>query len=89
MCNLYRLDAPANQIALALSADTGGDVWEGGYVAPGRYGPVVIRDEATAWSLADRCTKPQIVMLGDDAYWVVCPADASRLEKAGYEYAPR
>ena len=54
-----------------------------------KYRPVVIRNEATAWSLADRCTKPQIVMLGDDAYWVVCPADAARLEKAGYEYAPR
>jgi len=28
------------------------------------------------------------VMLGDDGrFWVVTPADASRLEKAGYEYA--
>lgn len=54
-----------------------------------KYRPVVIRNEQIAWSIADRCTKPQIVMLGDDAYWVVCPADAARLEKAGYEYAPR
>lgn len=45
MCNLYRLDAPANQIAMALGAETNGDVWAGGYVAPGRYAPVVIRGE--------------------------------------------
>ncbi len=54
-----------------------------------KYRPVVVRDEATAWSLADRSTKPMRVMLGDGAYWVVCPADAARLEQAWYEYAPR
>lgn len=33
-------------------------------------------------------TKPMCVVLGDDGrYWVVCPADASRLERAGLEYA--
>ena len=31
---------------------------------------------------------PTRVMLGDDGrYWVVSPANASRLERAGYEYA--
>lgn len=45
ICNLYRLDAPANQVARAMSADVNGDVWAGGYVAPERFGPVVIRDE--------------------------------------------
>jgi hypothetical protein len=29
-----------------------------------------------------------VVMLGEGAFWVVCPADAARLEKAGFEYAP-
>ena len=28
-------------------------------------------------------------MLGEDAYWVVCLADAAKLERAGYEWAPR
>lgn len=37
---------------------------------------------------AATCIKPQRVMLGDDGrYWIVCPADASRLEDMGYEYA--
>lgn len=43
MCNLYRLDAPANQIAAIFDADQGGDVWAGGYIAPGKFGPVVAR----------------------------------------------
>ena len=41
MCNLYRLDAPANQIALTFDAESGVDPWDGGYVAPGKFGPVV------------------------------------------------
>lgn len=43
-------------------------------------------------SYADRCVKPHWVVLGghDEAgengeYWVVTPADAQRLERAGYE----
>ena len=43
MCNLYRLDAPANQIALSMDADVGPDIWNGGYIAPGHFGPVVAR----------------------------------------------
>jgi putative SOS response-associated peptidase YedK len=42
MCNLYRLDAPANQIATTFGADAGDDPWLGGYVAPGKPGPVII-----------------------------------------------
>jgi putative SOS response-associated peptidase YedK len=41
MCNLYRIDAPANQIAATFDADSGADPWDGGYVAPGKFGPVV------------------------------------------------
>jgi len=41
-----------------------------------------------AFSFAYRAAKPMRVMLGDDErYWVVTPADASRLERWGYEYA--
>ena len=54
ICNLYRLDAPANQIALALGARVNGDVWAGGYVAPGRFAPVVIRDDT-----GQRCMVPR------------------------------
>lgn len=53
-----------------------------------KHRPVVVRDEATAFSLADT-TKAGAVMLGEDAFWVVCLADAARLEQAGYEWAPR
>ena len=53
-----------------------------------KYLPTVIRDEATAFRIADS-TKAGAVMLGDGAYWVVCLADAARLEDAGFEWAPR
>ncbi len=42
MCNLYRLDAPADQIATHFGAEAGHDPWAGGYVAPKRPGPVVV-----------------------------------------------
>jgi putative SOS response-associated peptidase YedK len=41
MCNLYRLDASSSQIAQHFDADAGVDPWAGGYVAPGRFGPVI------------------------------------------------
>jgi putative SOS response-associated peptidase YedK len=44
MCNLYRLDAPAAQIARLFGADQGGDPWPGGYVSPGRPAPVIVRN---------------------------------------------
>lgn len=44
MCNLYRLDAPANQIAAHFGAEPGSDPWSGGYVAPKRPGPVIVSD---------------------------------------------
>lgn len=52
--------------------------------------PVLVRDLRTAFSIADGCAKPQRVMLGLGEYhWVVCPADAAKLERAGVEYAER
>lgn len=41
MTLLYRLDASAAQIADRFAANAGADPWEGGYVAPGRFAPVV------------------------------------------------
>lgn len=36
----------------------------------------------------ERCTAPMRVILGDDdLFWVVTPADAERLLRAGYEIA--
>ncbi|BAK65009.1 hypothetical protein SLG_03340 [Sphingobium sp. SYK-6] len=42
MTRLYRLDAPAEAVAAMFSADRGEDPWAGGYVAPGRFAPVII-----------------------------------------------
>lgn len=53
-----------------------------------KYRPAVIRDEAIAFSIAARA-RAGAVMLGEGAFWVVCLADATRLERAGYEWAPR
>lgn len=53
-----------------------------------KHRPVVIRDEAIAFRIADG-TKAGAVILGEDAFWVVCLADAERLAANGYEYAPR
>ncbi len=41
MCNLYRLDRPTRDIALIFDADPGVDPWDGGYIAPGKFAPVI------------------------------------------------
>lgn len=43
MCNLYRLDSPAQTIGEIFDAVVGVDPWTGGYVAPGRPAPVIMR----------------------------------------------
>jgi putative SOS response-associated peptidase YedK len=43
MSNLYRLDVSAPQIAQVFEADAGKDPWAGGYIAPGKFAPVVIQ----------------------------------------------
>jgi hypothetical protein len=41
-----------------------------------------------AYSFCDHCVVPMWVILGDnDLFWVVTPADAYRLLRAGYELA--
>ena len=47
---------------------------------------------ANASNFANRATYPMRIILGDhdgerSQFWVVTPADASRLERAGYEMA--
>lgn len=44
MCLLYRLDKPAAAIAKIFGARRGNDPWDGGYAAPGRPAPLVVRD---------------------------------------------
>jgi putative SOS response-associated peptidase YedK len=43
MCLLYRLDKAAAEIARLFAADPGPDPWDGGYVAPGKFAPVVVQ----------------------------------------------
>ncbi len=53
-----------------------------------RYQPTIMCSRATAFEWAAGMNKLHFVILGDDCmFWVVCPADALRLIKAGYEYA--
>ncbi len=44
MTRLYRLDAPAADIAARFGAEAGKDPWTGDYVAPGRPAPIMVRD---------------------------------------------
>lgn len=42
MCQLYRLDSHAKAIADLFRAAPGDDPWEGDYVAPGKFAPVIV-----------------------------------------------
>jgi hypothetical protein len=53
-----------------------------------KYKPARFINRSSAFSFSQRTTKISLVMLGTDGrFWVVCPADASRLFKNGVEYA--
>ncbi len=54
MCNLYRLDATANQIGVTFDTDVGSDPWLGGYIAPGKPAPVILRNKDGDRYLAPR-----------------------------------
>lgn len=41
MTMLYRLDAPAGEVARCFAASAGDDPWRGGHVAPGSFAPVI------------------------------------------------
>lgn len=41
MTMLYRLDANAEQIAATFAASAGKDQWAGGYLAPGKFAPII------------------------------------------------
>ena len=55
-----------------------------------RYEPTAFINPASAREFAATCIKKcWVVMLGlENRFWVVCFADASRLQKAGFEFAP-
>lgn len=54
MTAFYHLDANATQIAAALRAEPGNDPWQGGYMAPGSYGPVIVRTRDGVRRMAPR-----------------------------------
>ena len=41
MTVLYRLEAPAPQIALHFGASLGADPWQGGHIGPGQFAPII------------------------------------------------
>lgn len=54
-----------------------------------RHEPRLFTRLDLARSYAIRCVKTHYVMMGDcPLFLVVCPADAARLERAGYELMP-
>lgn len=57
-----------------------------------RHVPTATRSRMAAFELAEQSTgkleRTRWVILGDnDWFWIVCPADADKLIKAGYELA--
>lgn len=54
MCNLYRLDVASDILGDVFSAEVGADPWTGGYVAPGRPAPVVLRQDHRVRALVPR-----------------------------------
>jgi putative SOS response-associated peptidase YedK len=54
MTMLYRLDADAALIARTFDADPGDDPWQGGYVTPGRFAPVIVAGPDGARRLVPR-----------------------------------
>ncbi|MFN5760106.1 MAG: DUF159 family protein, partial [Sphingomonadaceae bacterium] len=54
MCNLYRLDVPATVLGDVFSADVGADIWAGGYVAPGKPAPVIVRQDNRVRAIVPR-----------------------------------
>ena len=63
MTRLYRLDANAADIASAFGARVGNDPWEGGYVAPGKFAPVITagRDFIAGPRPAGKALTPRMV----------------------------
>ena len=54
MCNLYRLDVSADILGDVFSAEVGADPWTGGYVAPGRPAPVIVRQDNRVRAIVPR-----------------------------------
>jgi len=52
-----------------------------------RYTPAVYASLDLARQSTAHAAQSQAVMLGEGAFWVVCMADAAKLEAAGFEWA--
>jgi hypothetical protein len=53
-----------------------------------RHQPIAFVSGGLAKNHAATCIKPQRVILGcDGKFWIVCPADAEKLARNGYQYA--
>ena len=75
MTRLYRLDASAAQIAATFGATAGDDPWDGGYVAPLKFAPVITagRDFIAGPRPAGRSMRPRMV----PRLWGVLPPPAA------------
>lgn len=70
MSQPYRLDANAADIARRFGADAGRDPWDGGYVTPGAFAPVIIGNRDGARLLVPR-------------FWGVPPPPGAALQGGG------
>ncbi|MDY7097964.1 MAG: SOS response-associated peptidase family protein [Pseudomonadota bacterium] len=63
MTRLYRLDAPASDIAGRFGARAGDDPWAGGYIAPEKFAPVITagREFIAGPRPAGRSLQPRMV----------------------------
>ncbi|MDJ0979800.1 MAG: DUF159 family protein [Erythrobacter sp.] len=75
MTCLYRLDTTAADIAESFGAPRGDDPWQGGYVAPGKFAPVIAagRDFVAGPRPAGPSLRPRIV----PRLWGVLPPPSS------------
>ena len=71
MTRLYRLDAPAAQVAARFGAQAGDDPWAGGYVAPMMFAPVITagREFVAGPRPPDRGLQPRLI----PRLWGVAP----------------
>ena len=52
-----------------------------------KYQPLKFNSHALANSCANRMNAGAVMLGNDGKFWVVCMADAARLEAAGFEWA--
>jgi len=70
MTSLYHLDVRAQEIAARFGAEAGRDPWDGGYIAPARFAPVIVTGPDSARRIVPRL------------WGVPPPPDAARMPDA-------